>query len=52
MEGNAALKQSRSRKNSEHIIRPPPVVPVFKESVKESKYIEFLLREKYELYED
>ena len=52
MDGNAGPKQGRSRKNSEHTIRPPPAVPVFKESMKESKYLEFLLREKYNLYED
>ena len=52
MDGNAGPKQGRSRMNSEHTIRPPPAVPVFKESVKESKYLEFLLREKYNLYED
>ena len=30
----------------------PSANPVFKEPVKESKYVEFLLREKYKLYED
>ena len=39
----------RSRKNSDLAIRAP--VPIFKEPVKESKYVEFLLREKYKLYE-
>ena len=50
MDGNQPIK-GRSRKNSEHTIRPS-ANPVFKEPVKESKYVEFLLREKYKLYED
>ena len=52
MESIAPKQQvGRPRKNSDLAVRPSPQ-PIFKEPVKESKYVEFLLREKYRLYED
>ena len=43
----------RPRRDSEHSVKPPvQQKPIFKEPVREAKYIEFLLHEKYNLYED
>ena len=50
---NETKKGGRPRRDSESSVKQPvQQKPIFKEPVKEAKYIEFLLHEKYNLYED
>jgi len=53
-EQNAAPNKGRQRRNSSNFNKAqvPQHPPVFEEPLKESKYLEFLLREKYQLFEN